>query len=185
MLTCYCFLFTHRSWCSILYKTKLPFVLVFNKTDITSHEFAQRWMQDFEEFDRALALEESFMSDLTRSMSLMLSEFYENLKVRSIHCDRCWVRGWVVLVMNGLFVTMNSMNSHWPLSHRQLEYQQSQGRGLKSCLSRLKKQRKNIRVCMFQSWWRKLKMPPRRSRRDSRSNWPSSEETWKPLKEEK
>jgi hypothetical protein len=33
--------------CSILYKTRLPLVLCFNKTDIVSHEFAAEWMTDF------------------------------------------------------------------------------------------------------------------------------------------
>ncbi len=41
--------------CSILYKTKLPFILVFNKTDAQSHQFALEWMQDFEKFQEALA----------------------------------------------------------------------------------------------------------------------------------
>ena len=36
--------------CSILFKTKLPFVVVFNKTDVISHEFIQEWMEDFESF---------------------------------------------------------------------------------------------------------------------------------------
>jgi Conserved hypothetical ATP binding protein len=31
--------------CSILYKTKLPLLLVFNKVDVTSHGFALEWMQ--------------------------------------------------------------------------------------------------------------------------------------------
>jgi GTPase SAR1 family protein len=36
--------------CSILYKTRLPIVLTFNKVDILSHAFAQEWMADFEKF---------------------------------------------------------------------------------------------------------------------------------------
>ena len=36
--------------CSILYKSRLPFVLVFNKTDIVSHDFATQWMTDSEAF---------------------------------------------------------------------------------------------------------------------------------------
>ena len=36
--------------CSILYKTRLPVVLSFNKTDIVSHAFATEWMSDFEKF---------------------------------------------------------------------------------------------------------------------------------------
>lgn len=34
--------------CSILYKTRLPLLLVFNKTDVVGHEFAVDWMQDFD-----------------------------------------------------------------------------------------------------------------------------------------
>ena len=69
-----------------MYKTKLPFILVFNKIDVSSHDFALRWMADFEAFDRSLEREENFMSDLTRSMSLLLNEFYSNLKVFSSSC---------------------------------------------------------------------------------------------------
>ena len=36
--------------CSIMYKFKLPFIVVFNKTDITSADFALEWMQDYEKF---------------------------------------------------------------------------------------------------------------------------------------
>ncbi|KAJ2933160.1 hypothetical protein H1R20_g3885, partial [Candolleomyces eurysporus] len=75
--------------CSILYKTKLPFILVFNKTDVQSHDFALEWMTDFEEFQRALAThdgtrdaegEPTYMNSLMNSMSLVLDEFYKNLK---------------------------------------------------------------------------------------------------------
>ncbi|KAA1470741.1 XPA-binding protein 1 [Dentipellis sp. KUC8613] len=75
--------------CSILYKTKLPFILVFNKTDVQSHEFALEWMQDFEAFQAALAShqgttdddgEPTYMNSLMNSMSLVLDEFYKHLK---------------------------------------------------------------------------------------------------------
>jgi GTPase SAR1 family protein len=78
--------------CSILYKTKLPFILVFNKTDVQPHDFALEWMQDFEEFQAALAShngtrdaegEPTYMNSLMNSMSLVLDEFYKHLKV----CD--------------------------------------------------------------------------------------------------
>jgi GTPase SAR1 family protein len=77
-------------FCSILYKTKLPFILVFNKTDVQPHDFALEWMSDFEEFQAALAShsgtrdsegEPTYMNSLMNSMSLVLDEFYKNLKV--------------------------------------------------------------------------------------------------------
>ena len=36
--------------CSILYKTRLPFVLCFNKSDVTPHDFAIEWMSDYDAF---------------------------------------------------------------------------------------------------------------------------------------
>ncbi|KAL9124421.1 MAG: hypothetical protein Q9217_006245 [Psora testacea] len=78
--------------CSILYKTKLPMILVFNKTDVRDAEFAKEWMTDFEAFQSALRDEENgangglgggsgYMSSLLNSMSLMLEEFYRQLSV--------------------------------------------------------------------------------------------------------
>ena len=86
--------------CSILYKTKLPMILVFNKTDVQDAEFAKEWMTDFEAFQAALKREEDnggfggaeggsggmgggsgYMGSLLNSMSLMLEEFYHHLSV--------------------------------------------------------------------------------------------------------
>lgn len=71
--------------CSILYKTRLPLVLAFNKTDVVSHEFARTWMTDFEAFqdaarDAADAEDGTYMSSLTQSMGLVLEEFYRTLE---------------------------------------------------------------------------------------------------------
>ena len=86
--------------CSILYKTKLPMILVFNKTDVKDADFAKEWMTDFEKFQESLKQEEDsgsfggfegsggglgggsgYMGSLLNSMSLMLEEFYRHLSV--------------------------------------------------------------------------------------------------------
>lgn len=75
--------------CSILYKTKLPMIVVFNKTDVQDAEFAKEWMRDFESFQKALVEERSseynsgsgYMNSLINSMSLTLEEFYSQLDV--------------------------------------------------------------------------------------------------------
>lgn len=68
--------------CSILYKTRLPLLLVFNKVDVTPHEFALDWMTDFDAFSSALDADATYAASLSRSLSLVLEEFYE--KMRSV-----------------------------------------------------------------------------------------------------
>ncbi|KAJ3332782.1 hypothetical protein HDU76_013109 [Blyttiomyces sp. JEL0837] len=66
---------------SILYKTRLPFILVFNKTDVVSHDFAVEWMTNFESFQEAAREDTTYMGTLVNSMCLVLEEFYNALKV--------------------------------------------------------------------------------------------------------
>ncbi|ORY77813.1 hypothetical protein BCR37DRAFT_350667 [Protomyces lactucae-debilis] len=74
---------------SILYKTKLPMIVVFNKTDMHACDEQIEWMRDFETFQLALKREEErgetqgsgYMNSLMNSMSLVLEEFYNHLDV--------------------------------------------------------------------------------------------------------
>jgi len=66
--------------CSILYKTKLPLLVCFNKIDVVSHQFAVDWMKNFDSYTEALASEQSYSASLARSMCLMLDKFYSNLQ---------------------------------------------------------------------------------------------------------
>jgi len=81
--------------CSMFYRTRLPLVIAFNKNDVVPHDFAMEWMADYEAFQEALdeSMETNtnnsstisstgFYGSLTRSLSLVLDEFYSNFT----HC---------------------------------------------------------------------------------------------------
>lgn len=65
---------------SILYKSKLPLCVTFNKIDVLDHNFALEWMQDFDVFDQNLSKIDTYLSSLSRSLSLVLEEFYKQIE---------------------------------------------------------------------------------------------------------
>jgi len=65
--------------CSILYKTRLPMIIVFNKSDVISADQPRSWMNDYLAFDQALVDESSFATSFARSMALALDEFYRHI----------------------------------------------------------------------------------------------------------
>lgn len=80
--------------CSILYKTKLPMIIVFNKCDVADATQLKEWMRDFEKFQEVLRNDpelsgegensSGYMGSLMNSLSLMLEEFYNHLDVVSV-----------------------------------------------------------------------------------------------------
>lgn len=77
--------------CSIMYRMHLPMVVVYNKADIQDYNTIETWMRDYEvgmewvdhhkAFQNAISEmnSDSFMIPLTRSMGLVLEEFYNTL----------------------------------------------------------------------------------------------------------
>ncbi|KAJ1515828.1 hypothetical protein HMI54_011614 [Coelomomyces lativittatus] len=71
--------------CSIMYRTKLPFVMLLNKTDVVDGQTLLSWMHDFDAFQLALQSssfhsfsqeEPPFMHSFLQSMALVFDEFY-------------------------------------------------------------------------------------------------------------
>lgn len=76
--------------CSILFKTQLPLIVVFNKTDLCSAEEPIKWLRDYFSFQEAVYAQESkstnapYHLSLVQSMGLVLEEFYRNMQVVAV-----------------------------------------------------------------------------------------------------
>jgi len=73
--------------CSMMFRSRLPLVVVFNKCDVVGSEVCMEWMSDYETFQDAMdtfitttSSRDGYYASLTRSLSLVLDEFYSTLK---------------------------------------------------------------------------------------------------------
>lgn len=55
-------------------------LVCFNKNDVLDHSFAIEWMKDFDILDKHLSKVDTYLSSLSRSLSLVLEEFYKNVE---------------------------------------------------------------------------------------------------------
>lgn len=75
--------------CSIMYRLQLPLVVVLNKNDVVSTEFAQQWLTDFDAFDEAMQV-----SWLKSALSLCWTIVFSSLKVTILPI---WLVPWLWL----------------------------------------------------------------------------------------
>jgi GPN-loop GTPase len=79
--------------CSILFKSQLPLIVVFNKIDQSSSDEHISWLRDYFSLQAALHKAEesspdsSYLLSLIQSMGLVLEEFYNALKVVSVSAE--------------------------------------------------------------------------------------------------
>lgn len=66
---------------SVLYRSRLAVILVFNKIDVASHAPLVKLLSDMSLFQSELEGVSDFSSTLTQSLHLILQEFYEHLKI--------------------------------------------------------------------------------------------------------
>ena len=70
---------------SIIFKTKLPIYVIFNKEDTADAYKLIDWMKDYNKFLSALREDEQrYVSSLSRSMALSLDEFYQDLDYSAV-----------------------------------------------------------------------------------------------------
>ena len=70
--------------CSILYKNKLPMIVVFNKSDIGDAEKIMGWLKNFDVMLEEIDKDKSYLASLSRSLSIVLDEFYQSLNTVAV-----------------------------------------------------------------------------------------------------
>lgn len=65
---------------SIMYKMKLPLIIVFNKKDKCSEKQVFEWMSDYQKLQQSLFSKDEYISSFSQSLSLVLEEFYKAIK---------------------------------------------------------------------------------------------------------
>lgn len=66
---------------SVLYRSRLSVVLVFNKIDVASHNPLTEWLSDMNLFQNELDTGKSYAATLSQSLNMILKEFYDHLKI--------------------------------------------------------------------------------------------------------
>lgn len=64
-----------------MYKIKLPMIIIFNKKDVIKEDFCLLWTKDYEELEIALNNHSDYISSFSKSLCLVLEEFYKTIKI--------------------------------------------------------------------------------------------------------
>jgi len=87
---------------SVLYRSRLNVVLVFNKIDVAPHAPLLKLLTDVNIFQEKLENASNFSSALTSSLNLILQEFYEHLNIVGVSAIHGTGIGDFVNVLQGL-----------------------------------------------------------------------------------
>eukprot|EP01054_Gregarina_sp_Poly1_P004108 Gregarina_sp_Poly_1__4107@NODE_2253_length_2401_cov_113_348329_g267_i2_p2_GENE_NODE_2253_length_2401_cov_113_348329_g267_i2NODE_2253_length_2401_cov_113_348329_g267_i2_p2_ORF_typecomplete_len230_score41_38ATP_bind_1/PF03029_17/7_5e48SRPRB/PF09439_10/0_011FeoB_N/PF02421_18/0_015AAA_31/PF13614_6/0_042MipZ/PF09140_11/0_43MipZ/PF09140_11/1_6e03VirC1/PF07015_11/0_19_NODE_2253_length_2401_cov_113_348329_g267_i213952084 len=67
--------------CSVLYKSKLPFIALFTKTDLVNPAPQMLWVSDPQEFAEAADGENTYSASLSKSLAVALAQFYDAFRM--------------------------------------------------------------------------------------------------------
>ncbi|XP_053992181.1 uncharacterized protein LOC128883634 [Hylaeus volcanicus] len=70
--------------CGVMYKSKLPFIMAFNKIDVQPATQCLEWMRNYNSFASDVCKEDSYMATLSRTCALSMNEFYEGIQSVSL-----------------------------------------------------------------------------------------------------